>query len=123
MDVISARELALYLGEDETDSLRLKVILTNGLIAELPYSGTFTVSTRAKTIALEVAGRAVRNPDGYQTDRIDDSSGTRPAATAAAGVYLTPDEREELLALGAAAGTYRGTAYTVRVRGAGDLVP
>jgi hypothetical protein len=101
MAIITDAELASYLEVPITAALTLKVSLANGLIEELPY---VTIPdpwpTRARSIALEVAARAVRNPDGKSTEQIDDYKFTRDKDTRQAGVYLTADERAELLGLG-----------------------
>lgn len=122
MYVITPTELASYLETEETPALQMKCLLANGIISDLPYTDAIPtpIPTRVKAIALEVAGRAVRNPDGYASEGLDDFRGSRNSATAEAGVYLTPSERAELLTIGSA--TVTGTAYTVRIGSPADTV-
>jgi hypothetical protein len=44
-----------------------------------------------RAVAFEVVARAYRNPDGFQSESVDDWTGRREAG--AAGVYLTEPER------------------------------
>lgn len=63
---------------------------------------------RVKPIALEVAARAYRNANGYQSETVDDYTYRRASGTGAAGVYLTDDERATLIGI--------KTGYSSRVR-------
>lgn len=94
-------ELASYLPETATDPARAGLIrdLTLGLIYETIPPITADTSVVAKAIGLEVAARAYRNADGYSSETVDDYTYRRDAATRAAGVYLTADERSTLLGL------------------------
>lgn len=100
MAVITEAELVSYLRLSAPDaSTALFVMLTNGLIEDI--AGTLTpVPTRVKTIALEVAARAYRNPEGYASESIDDYTYRRPTETRSAGIYLTGAEASELALFG-----------------------
>ncbi len=82
--------------------------LANGLITDV-VGATATVTTKMRSIALEVAARALRNPNGYSSERIDDYGYNLPAETRQAGVYLTPSEVSALQAMSAPV----ASAYTV----------
>ena len=120
MSIISDFDLASYLDVEITPSLSLKVDLANGLVSELPYATPLaaTPPTRVKTITLEVAARAVRNPNGYSSETVDDYTYRLPTESRAAGVYLTPAERAELLTIG---GASSDTFYTVATVSPADL--
>lgn len=91
-------DLASYLDETiDPDRATLIQGLTVGLIYEVIPQATADLSVEAQAIGLEVAARALRNAEGYAQERIDDYSYMRPAATQAAGVYLTEDERARLI--------------------------
>lgn len=98
MAVITAGDLASYLRDPllaTESSLDLIVELANGMVEEV--TGPLDpVPTRVRAIALEVAARAWRNPEGYSSETVDDYTYRRDAATRQAGVYLTADERAEL---------------------------
>lgn len=114
MDFITEDELVSYLRLDaeaasaDSDLLELFVELANGLVSD--YLGSPTsmdpIPTRIRTITLEVAARAFRNPEGYASEQIDDYKYTRPSSARAAGIYLT-DEEEDWL---------RGTLGTPKVK-------
>lgn len=99
-DVIDKAALASYLRTDEADLGDVDILLrlTNGLIVDIvgerPVMDDYSAEIQA--VAFEVAGRAYRNPDGYQTEQFDDYAYGRPKETRNAGVYLTDDERVRL---------------------------
>jgi hypothetical protein len=112
--VISADELASYLRNpalSSDSSFAYIVDLANGLVGDLIGTAT-TLPIRVKTITLEVAARAWRNPNGYSSETVDDYTYRRDPNTRQAGVYLTDDERGEILQL---VGMTGGTAYSVGV--------
>ena len=112
MSIITDTELASYLERAVTPALTMKVDLANDLVLELPYATPLAepYSARVRAITLEVAARAVRNPNGASSETVDDYTYRLPSETRQAGVYLTDAERAELLALG---GVSRGTSYTI----------
>lgn len=90
--------LSVYLQDPDPDFALLYLIveLANGLVAE--HSGSLDPEpARVQAIRLEVAARAVRNPEGLTSETVD--SYTWRAEPARAGVYLTGVERGELVAL------------------------
>lgn len=94
---IDVAALASYLAIDDLaqDSrAELLIELTNGLIEEVCGEGPYPAHVAA--VALEVAARAYRNPDGFSSETIDDYTYRRDAATRQAGVYLTDEERSRL---------------------------
>jgi hypothetical protein len=109
-------ELAAYLPETAENPARAGLIrdLTLGLVYSVIPQTTADPSVVAKAIGLEVAARAYRNADGYSSETVDDYTYRRDAATRAAGVYLTADERSRLLAL--STDTSRPRARSVRLR-------
>ena len=102
MAIITTDDLASYLRDPAVSgdaNAVLYVELANGIVEEV--TGTLTsVPTRVKAIALEVAARAWRNPNGYSSETIDDYTYRRDADTRQAGVYLTDSERAELVTYG-----------------------
>jgi len=99
------------------ETLALVLTLTNGLITDIVGSPD-PVPTRVTAIAYEVAARALRNPEGYEsvTRGVDDWKKTVRYANAAsllAGVYLTADEVKDL----------RGKKGVKRVKSVGLKVP
>ena len=105
MPVISDADLASYLRMGSPDAT---VALFAGMASDLveDVTGTLgTVPTRVKAIALEVAARAYRNPNGYSSETIDDYTYSRDTDTRQAGVYLTATEAAELA-------TFTGTALS-----------
>lgn len=119
-DLFTLEELGVYAGDDYDDT-RGPLIreLTLGAVYDTIPDAVADPSPRARAIALEVAGRALRNPQGYAAERVDDYSYNRPSATQAAGVYLTDGERSELLDVAAAAaGVARSRVRSVRLRSA-----
>jgi len=107
-------ELVSYLGED-IDPARSQLIqdLATGLVYGVVPQAVADGSTEAVAIGLEVAARALRNANGYASERIDDYTYQRPASTQEAGVYLTEDERSKLLWI--AAGKTRRRVRSVRL--------
>ena len=95
-------ELASYPGVEgplSADTVTLLRDIAAGRIYRVLPAGIADVSIDAKGIALEVVARALRNPNGYAAENVDDYGYRRPTATAASGVYLTAEERAELAAL------------------------
>lgn len=112
--IISADELASYLRDPSlTDDSSFVFIadLAETLVRDLTGDVT-TLPIRVKAITLEVAARAWRNPNGYSSETVDDYTYRRDPNTRQAGVYLTDDERGEILQL---VGMTGGTAYSVGV--------
>lgn len=112
--IITPEELASYLRDPSLSSdpsFALIVDLTNGLVGDVTDDAT-SVPMRVKTITLEVAARAWRNPNGYSSETVDDYTYRRDVNTRQAGVYLTDDERGEILQL---VGKTGGPAYSVVV--------
>lgn len=109
-------ELAAYPGTEgiPADTAALLQDLAEGLIYDLIPRATADASLKAKGIALEVVSRAWRNRDGYASEKVDDYAYSRPGETRNAGVYLTGDERAQLLAL--TADTTRPRVRSVRLR-------
>jgi hypothetical protein len=123
-DLFTLAELEAY-AADDWDPVRAPTIaeLTLGTVYDLVPESVADVSVRARAIGLEVAARALRNSQGYAAERVDDYSYNRPAATQAAGVYLTDGERSELLGVAAvAAGGTRSRVRSVRLRSWGGPV-
>lgn len=102
-DIITVDDLASYPGvvlrEEATNAL--VVDLANGLVLDV-VGDLSPVPTRVRALTLEVAARALRNPEGYTsvTKSIDDWDETvrREGTNEGAGVYLTDSERAVLLA-------------------------
>lgn len=95
-------ELASYLDVPEAslNEQRAGLLhdLTEGLI--LSVTGALDpVPLQVKAVAIEVAARAYRNPQGAVQESLDDYSYRRPEQTTAAGVYLTDAEMARLLAV------------------------
>lgn len=112
--IISADELASYLRDPSlTDDSSFVFIadLAETLVRDLTGDVT-TLPIRVKAITLEVAARAWRNPNGYSSETVDDYTYRRDPNTRQAGVYLTDDERGEILQL---VGMTGGSAYSVGV--------
>lgn len=128
MEFIDITSLAAYPGvvlrssavNDQT------IELANGVVSEALFGigGTEDldpVPTRVKAITLEVAARALRNPEGYDsvTRQIDDWKETtrREHADVRPGVYLTDEERDELSEIrDAARDRSRNRAKSIRLR-------
>src|SRR4051812_31726872 len=98
MAVITQSDLISYLREPDAE-VSMIVELADGIVSEVVGTVPFPVPTRMRAIALEVAARAYRNPNGYSSETIDDYTYRRDNSTQQAGVYLTDAERMELLAL------------------------
>lgn len=98
-DAVNPSALASYPGNPtsgaSSDTVALVIRLTNGLVADV--TGPLdSVPSRVEAIALEVAARALRNPESASEVRLDDYSVKRPIGQESAGVYLTRWERGEL---------------------------
>lgn len=103
-EFITAETLASYPGVTipSVESGALIVTLTNGEIVDL-IGVPDPIPSRVTAIALEVAARALRNPEGVEsmTRGLDDWKKTVRYANAdklRAGVYLSEEEKAELLA-------------------------
>lgn len=123
MPLFDTDDLAGYMGDDYDAARAAAVVpLVLGTVYEVCPKAIADGSVRALAIGLEVAARAVGNPGGYASERIDDYTYQRPAATQRAGVYLTELERSELA--GIASATPRRRVRSVRMRSAsGPLLP
>lgn len=99
--LFTTTELASYPGTEGIPSATAELLseLTHDVIYEVVPAASADASPRARAIALEVISRAYRNPNGYASETVDDYAYRRPTATQASGVYLTADERSDLLAL------------------------
>lgn len=74
----------------------LIVEITNGLVAEV--TGVLDPEpARVQAIRLEMAARAMRNPEGHTSETID--AYTWRAEPSRSGVYLSDEERLELVSL------------------------
>ena len=116
--MFTLEELAAYPGAEgipEATALLLRD-LAQGLVDEIVPPEVSSQSIKAKGIALEVVARAYRNPNGYQSENVDDYGYRRPAATSASGVYLTADEAGKLASLVTGAPSSR--VRSVRMRSA-----
>ena len=115
MALFTADELAAYPGTEGIPEATAFLLqdLTEGLIYGLIPQVTADASVTAKGIALEVVSRAWRNRDGYASERVDDYAYSRPGETRNAGVYLTKDEKSDILKL--TADTARRRVRSVRL--------
>lgn len=99
MSLFNSAELAAYLQvssvSDATFSL-LRKLVTGEVESETGDVDLLTDAEKltAKTVALEAAARAYRNPQGFTSWAIDDARFQRGAE--AVGVYLTAAERSRL---------------------------
>lgn len=111
-------ELASYPGVGEVTPDRVDLLrrLVSARIYAILPAHLADLEDVAKGIALEAVARATRNSDGYSSETVDDYTYRRDAATRAAGVYLTADERADLLAL--APDGPRNRVRSVRLRAA-----
>jgi hypothetical protein len=109
-------ELAAYPGTEgiTPDAATLLRDLAEARIFAVVPEAVTVGSLIAKGIALEVVARAYRNPNGYAAENVDDYGYRRDRSTSSAGVYLTGDERAELLKLDT--GAQRSRARSVRLR-------
>lgn len=103
---VAVNDLALYLrlsmgdaAYEDSGEKYLVVDLATSMVDELPGVWPIPFPARAKAITLEIAARAVRNPEGFAYERGDDYGYGLPSDTRHAGVYLTDSERAELLAI------------------------
>ncbi|MEQ7847725.1 Gp19/Gp15/Gp42 family protein [Nocardioides kribbensis] len=114
MPIITPTELAAWVDQPETPNLILKANLADQIVTEAIYPTGLpvTIPARVKAIVLEVAARAVRNPNGYSSETVDDYTYRRDADTRQAGIYLTDAERIELLGL---TGVQRSGVRSIRL--------
>jgi hypothetical protein len=109
-------ELASYPGvegiSEETVAL-LRDLAEARILAVVPQE-VVQDSVIVKGIALEMVARAYRNPGGFASETVDDYTYRRDGATRSAGVYLTGDERAELVKLNP--DSPRSRARSVRLR-------
>lgn len=92
MAIFTLSELASYLQQDlDTATATLIQTLTDGLIAARAGPVAVPASASMKGVALEVAGRAYRNPARLSMETIDDYT-WRVDNAGDAGVFLTEDE-------------------------------
>ena len=98
--IFTLEELASYLQVDTiaTGTGSLLRDLTHAVVIDAVGSANLG-NPRVKPIALEVAARAYRNTNGYQSETVDDYTYRRASGTGAAGVYLTADERASLVGI------------------------
>jgi hypothetical protein len=102
IQIITAGDLTAYpgAGNPTDEDAAIWVTLVNGLVTEAWKTPETPVPFWVKTIALETAARAARNPKGLAswTRSLDDGSRTErlPDAAARAGVYLTDVDRARL---------------------------
>lgn len=110
-------ELFAYLPDTAANEERATLLrdLTLGVIYAVVPPALADQSLVAKAIGLEVAARAFRNADGYTSESVDDYTYRRGTKTGDAGVYLTGEERTQLLAM---TETPRARVRSVRLRSA-----
>lgn len=104
IEIIDTPKLLSYLGlsaDAAPPGTDTRVELTNGLISEAWANPETPIPTWVTLIALEVAGRPTRNPKGLVswTRAVDDASRTERLSekAAKAGIFLTADERNQLV--------------------------
>lgn len=95
---LTPEDLVVYLREPAADTALIVqlVALANGLVADL-VGGVEPEPARVQAIRLEIAARAYYNPRGLVGETIDDYTWRGQAARA--GVYLTDEERAELVSV------------------------
>ncbi len=108
--------LRLPAGAVDVEAAWLILSLTDALVREVAGVVADPAPPRVRAVALEVAARAYRNPEGAVSESIDDYSYSRSASTAAAGVYLTDAERNILREVSGA-----GRVRSVRLRSPFDV--
>lgn len=101
VDIITAEELASYLGTAVTPAISLLAGKTNELITEAWSNPTDSVPTSVWALAINVATRAASNPKGLTswTRSWDDITRTERVETGDErrfGLYLTDDELADL---------------------------
>lgn len=103
MPLFTPAELASYMRRSTADlgNVDLHIELAEGLILPLIGGAASPLITdiRIKATGIEVVARALRNPEGYIAESLDDWSGRLPETAARAGVFLTRDERSDLISL------------------------
>lgn len=118
ISIITAEELAAYLGTKVTPSITMVVDLTNDLITEAWACPVDPVPAYVRALALTVASRGASNPKGLsswtrswddvtRTERMENDGSGRT------GVYLT-DGEYELLNGTPATSVMVGTIHTPR---------
>ena len=99
-DIITAEELASYLGMDVTPAIILIATKTNELVNEAWLVEEDPAPARVWSVAINVAARAVSNPKGLtsKTRSWDDISVTErvEGGDRRIGLFLTDDEYLEL---------------------------
>lgn len=111
-DVISSADLTAYPGVKKVadETLALILDLTNGVVGEVRVGNAYLrdlspMPARARSVALEVAARVLRNPENAEsvTTGIDDWKKTirhrLPELADEAGVYLTGPQLDVLRGL------------------------
>ena len=100
MPMFTQPELASYLNTpiDNPGRAALLSTLAEGLVLDRlgDSPGALVTHVRVKVIALEVAARAYRNPEGYVDQSVDDWRGRLPDTLAKAGIFLTGHEEGQL---------------------------
>lgn len=97
-NIAELTEFASALQEDlDTASANLYLLdLAQGIITEVIGDQNPWPST-AKSIALAIAARAYRNPDGLQREQVGGTLAIYNDQPGRMGVYLTADERDDLI--------------------------
>lgn len=95
-EIITPGDAAAYASTAVTDYVTLVVGLVNELVTDEWKNPKEPVPVKVRLLALEVAGRAIRNPKGLAswTRSVDDASRTERAGgdLTRSGVYLTTAE-------------------------------
>lgn len=109
-------ELASYPGAEgiTPETTQLLRRLAQARIYALVPPEIADTSDVAAGIGMEVVARAYRNSEGYATESIDDWTGRRGSVAGLPGVYLTDQERADLLRL--LPETSRSSVRSVRLR-------
>lgn len=97
--IITAEDLASYLGQPETPDLQVISDLTNGVISDAWHNPVDPPPARVSALAYTVAARAAANRKGLSSWTLswDDTTRTERASEAQrVGVYLTDDEIADL---------------------------
>lgn len=117
MDIITTTDLASYLRESNLDEAAagLYVELANGLVSDITGDLTAPYPAVVRAVALEVAARAYRNPEGATSETIDDYTFRRDGSTSQGGVYVTAEERSRLSRLSGGGASVRSVRLTSSV--------